>query len=153
VEVERFYRMEYDYQKTATEREKECRERAIYFEERLRFFSRTNWISVLIPSLLGVVAGSALFSNGNSFWLGIGALVAALLSAIHKGLDCDAHQVECRRLVQEYRGLEIRYRTVHQIKSSTPADDLRALDEELANLRKSQTATTDPQWLKNRIRT
>ena len=141
-----------DYQKVAEEREIECRERAEFFDSRLRFFSKTNWITVLVPSLLGVIAGSALFSNANSWWVGVGALVAALLTAIHRGLDCDAHQAECRRLVQKYRGLEVRYRTLRQIESSKLVDDLRTLDDELAELRQSQTATTNPHWFKSRRR-
>ncbi len=140
------------YQKIATERQAECGERATFFDSELRFFSKTNWITVLVPSLLGVVAGSALFTTpGSSFlgieasyWIGIGTLLAAILTAIHKGLDCDAHQAECRRLVQVYRGLEVRYRTLAQIESTSIVDELLALDSELGELRQSQTATINP---------
>ncbi len=142
--------MSSEYQNIAGEREAECRERANFFDERLRFFSKTNWITVLVPSLLGVLAGSALFSDSGSVWIGLGALAAALLTAVHKGLDCDTHQVECRRLVQAYRGLETRYRTLRQIESSDIAEELRALDAELAELRQSQAATVNPQWFKSK---
>lgn len=133
----------------AAKRQKECNEKALYFESRLRFFSKTNWITVIVPSLLGVIAGSALFSTTNSVWLGIGALIAALLTAIHKGLDCDSHQTECRRLVQAYRGLETRYRTISDIKSDSACKQLVKLDEQLAELKESQLATTSPQWIKD----
>ncbi|MEH6471932.1 MAG: hypothetical protein V7752_11830 [Halopseudomonas sp.] len=137
-----------NYQQIAAQREAECAERAVFFDSRLRFFSKTNWITVLVPSLLGVVAGSALFAPSSSVWMGVGVLLAALLAAVHKGLDCDAHQTECRRLVQAYRGLEVRYRTLHQIETATIVDQLLALDNTLAELRESQNATVDPQWLK-----
>ena len=75
-------------------------------------------------------------------------LVAAILTAVHKGFDCDAHQAECRRLVQAYRGLEVRYRTLAQIETPTIVDELLVLDTELAELRQSQTATINPQWLR-----
>ena len=140
-----------NYQDLAAERMTECAERATYFDKRLRFFSKTNWITVMVPSLLGVVAGSALYADRNLIWIGIGTLFAALLTAVHKGLDCDAHQFECRRLVQAYRGLEVRYRTLAQIETSTIIDDLLALDVELAELRQSQTATINPQWLKRHL--
>jgi hypothetical protein len=140
-----------NYQELAAERATECGERAAYFDKRLRFFSKTNWITVLVPSLLGVVAGSALFADVDSLWLGIGVLSAALLTAVHKGLDCDAHQAECRRLVQAYRGLGTRYRTLAQIEKSTIVEELLELDAELAELRQSQTATVNPHWLRNRL--
>ena len=135
----------------AAERQKECNQKALYFESRLRFFSRTNWITVIVPSLLGVIAGSALFSTTNPIWLGIGTLIAALLTATHKGLDCDSHQAECRRLVQAYRGLETRYRTISDIKSDTTCKQLVKLEEQLAELKESQLATASPQWLKDKV--
>ncbi len=138
-----------EMQTVAKSRESECGERACFFEERLRFFSKTNWITVLVPSLLGVLAGSALSTNVNPLWLGLGALIAALLTAVHKGLDCDAHQVECRRLVQANRSFEVRYRTLHQIKSENIIEELRVLDSELAELRASQITTVEPQWFKS----
>ena len=140
-----------NYQNLAAERTTECAERAAYFDKRLRFFSKTNWITVMVPSLLGVLAGSALYADSNLKWIAIGTLFAALLTAVHKGLDCDAHQSECRRLVQAYRGLEVRYRTLAQIETSTLVDDLLVLDAELAELRQSQTATINPQWLKRHL--
>jgi len=142
-----------DNQAIAGSRESECHGRANFFEVRLRFFSKANWITVLVPSLLGVLAGSALSSDINQVptWVGWGALAAALLTAIHKGLDCDTHQTECRRLVQEYRGLEVRYRTLHQIKTENIVNELLALDGELAELRKSQTATVNSKWLQSNL--
>ena len=138
-----------DYQAIAGSRESECHERANFFEGSLRLFSITNWITVLVPSLLGVLAGSALAPNFGGSWIGWGVLAAAILTAIHKGLDCDAHQAECRRLVQEYRSFEVRYRTLNQIKTENIVEELRSLDSEIAELRKSQSATVKPQWLKN----
>ena len=81
------------YQDIAAERQAECGERAAFFDSQLRLFSKTNWITVLVPSLLGVVAGSALFAKpesifwlglGTTIWIGIGTLLAAILTAIHK---------------------------------------------------------------------
>jgi hypothetical protein len=76
--------------------------------------------------------------------IGCGTLLAAILTAIHQGLDCYAHQAECRRLVQDYRSLEVRYRTLAQIETPSIADELLALDFELGELRKSQTTTVNP---------
>ena len=141
------------YQNIAAERQAECGERADFFDSQLRLFSKTNRITVLVPSLLGVVAGSALFANSEPIWrgitpmvlVGVGTFVAAILTAIHKGLDCDAHQAECRRLIQVYRGLEVRYRSLAQIETPNIIDELLALDSELGELRQSQTVTIRPQ--------
>ncbi len=141
------------YQDIAEERQAECGERATFFDSQLRFFSKTNWITVLVPSLLGVLAGSGLFVEPGSGWkgidastlIGVGTLFAAILTAVHKGLDCDAHQAECRRLVQIYRSLEVRYRTLAQIETPSIVDKLLVLDSELGELRLSQTATINTQ--------
>lgn len=134
----------------AVARKSECSKRASYFESRLRFFGTTNKITVIVPSLLGVIAGSALFSSSNNIWLGVGVFIAAILTAIHKGLDCDAHQEECRRLVQAYRGLETRYRTISEIEIEDSQATLVELEESLASLKESQLATTSAQWFKIR---
>ena len=134
----------------AAKRQQECNQRASYFDSRLRFFSKTNWITIIVPSLLGVVAGSALFTESKSIWLGIGTLAAAILTAIHKGLDCDAHQEECRRLVQAYRGLETRYRTISETHLNGAVDKFTELEEKLAELKESQRATASPQWVSDK---
>ena len=108
----------------AAERQAECMQKAAYFESKLRFFSKMNWITVLVPSLLAVIAGASIFATGKTIFLGIVALLAALLTAIHKGLECDSHQAECRRLVQSYRGLETRYRTISEIDMNNADDKL-----------------------------
>jgi hypothetical protein len=137
------------YQEIAVSRQTECDKRAAFFDKELRFFSMANWFTVLIPSLLGVLAGSSLLVESNSrlfdfqvsTLIGCGTLLAAILTAIHQGLNCDAHQAECRRLVQDYRSLEVRYRTLAQIETPSIVDELLALDSELGELRKSQTTT------------
>jgi hypothetical protein len=144
--------MNEDIESVAKSRESECAERAEFFEGRLRFFSKTNLITVLVPSLLGVLAGSALSPSINPLWLGSGALAVAILTAVHKGLDCEAHQAECRRLVQANRSFEVRYRTLYQIKSENIIEELRVLDGELAELRASQISTVEPQWFKRNTR-
>lgn len=138
-------------EEVAANRQVECNQKALYFESRLRFFSKTNWITVIVPSLLGVIAGSALSPSISSIWLGIGALIAALLTAIYKGLECDSHQAECRRLVQAYRGLETRYRTISETDMDNACEKLAELEEQLAVLKESQMATASPQWLKDKL--
>ena len=61
----------------------------------------------------------------------------------------DAHQVECRRLVQAYRGLETRYRTIAETCVEDAQERTIELEEKLAVLKESQLATVSPQWLRD----
>ena len=133
--------MSENYKQFARQRESECRAESAAFNERLGFFAKTNWITVLVPSLLAVCAGSVLFSSDNWKWLlGLAALAGALLTAIHRGLDCDAHQAECRRLTQAYSGLAIRYRTLHEVEKEDGLNTFLELEEALAHLKETATA-------------
>lgn len=116
-------------------REIECKVESYAFNKRLKLFGYTNWITVIVPSLLAVTAGSALFATDD--WrpiIGVTVLIGALLTAIHKGLDCDAYQTECRRLIQAYNGLATRYRTLHEVQKDHRQDEFLELENRLAEL-------------------
>lgn len=129
--------MNEEEKKVCRQREAECKAESHSFNERLKWLGRANWITVLIPSLLAVVAGSALFSENNEWKtiIGYSVLIAALLTSIHKGLDCDTYQLECRRLIQAYHGLETRYRTLHEVPKKDWLDDFLKLETQLAEVR------------------
>lgn len=129
-----------DYRQIAKRRHGECSAISAKLAKRLGFFSYMNWITVLVPLILAGGAGSAFFAGNNwASWIGATALLGALLTAIHKGLNCDAHQSECRRLIQSYGGLAARYRTLHEIDKKDGESRLLELEETLANLRESET--------------
>jgi hypothetical protein len=73
-------------------------------------------ISILLHLFSSIQLEADMVLDDATTWIGRGTLLAAILTAMHKGLYCDAHQAECRRLVQVYRGLEVRYRTLAQIE-------------------------------------
>jgi hypothetical protein len=129
--------MNEDEKKVCRQREAECKAESYSFNERLKWLGRANWITVLIPSLLVVVVGSALFTAGNEWKtiIGYSTLTAALLTAIHKGLNCDAYQLECSRLIQAYHELETRYRTLHEVPKKDWLDDFLKLETQLAEVR------------------
>ena len=70
----------------------------------------------------------------------LGALAGALLTAIHRGLDREAHQTECRRLVQAYNGLAVRYRTLHEVEKEDGLEEFLERERDLALLVESATA-------------
>lgn len=134
-----------DEKEVCARREAECKLESYAFNKRLKLFGYTNWITVIVPSLLAVTAGSALFATDD--WapiVGFAALVAALLTAFHKGLDCDAYQTECRRLIQAYNGLATRYRTLHEVQKDNWLNDFLELEDRLAKLKEGATAKLPP---------
>lgn len=128
-------------QSTAQLRERECEIAAIAFKARVRVFGWTNWITIVVPSLLAAFAGAAVFAD--SEWrvlTGSAALLSALLTAIHKGRNCDAYQAECQRLAQTYDGLAARYRTLYQLDIDNAEKKLLELDATLAVVRETSVA-------------
>lgn len=122
------------------QRAAECRLESQLLSKRLHQLGYANWITVLIPSLLGLIAGSAIFATDKwTAMIGGATLTAALLTAIHKGLDCDAYQNECRRLIQAYSGLATRYRTLHEVQKDNGLDDFLKLENRLAELMETAT--------------
>ena len=123
----------------------ECKVESHAFGKRLKLLWYTNWITVIVPSLLAVTAGSAFFAAED--WapiVGLSTLFAALLTAIHKGLDCDAYQAEARRLIQAYNGLATRYRTLCETEKENWLQDFLELENRLAELKEGVTAHLPP---------
>jgi|GEM_PF-2961641 len=134
-----------DEKEVCARREIECKIESYAFNKRLKLFGYTNWVTVIVPSLLAVTAGSALFATDK--WRPVIAgiiLIGALLTAIHKSLDCDAYQTECRRLIQAYNGLATRYRTLHEVQKDNWLKDFLELESRLAELREGATAKLPP---------
>ena len=125
----------------AEQREKECRIEAEAFIIRLEFLSKTNWVTIVVPALLATFAGAAIFADTEWKELtGTAALLSALLTAIHKGRNCDAHQAECRRLSQAYSGLATRYRTIRDLDMPAAKEKMLELEAALAIVKETATA-------------
>ena len=126
----------------AKQRQRECEKHVIWLERRIGLLSSLNWLTVLVPSLLAVAAGSALFAGDEwgPFVAGA-ALFAAILSAIHKGLNCDTYQVDCRRLLKDYRALSVGYRTLNELEVHDRELRLLELEAKLGALSKTDCIT------------
>lgn len=133
--------MNEDHRETCRDRAADCKLESYIINKRLKLFSLTNWITIIVPTLLAVAAGSAIFAGEAWKWeIGGMILVGGLLTAIHKGLDCDAYQSECRRLIRAYDGLAFRYQSLHEVNREDWQSELLALEEQLANLKENTTA-------------
>ena len=107
--------------------------------------SMTNWITIVLPAGLSLIAGATILGDllepHSKLIAGIAALVSGLLTAIHKGRNCDAHQAECRRLAQAYFGLKTRYESIEATNPGEVRALLKEIDERLAQLREGAQAT------------
>ncbi|MCX5042842.1 hypothetical protein OG921_06630 [Aldersonia sp. NBC_00410] len=116
---------------------------------------RTNLITVLLPVTLSMIAGAAilgdLLGTSTTTVAGIAALLGGLLTAVHKGLKCEAHQAECLRLQSAYCGFKTRYEALLVASRDARIDRLAEVDQQLAQLRESVQATV-PDWCRARSR-
>ena len=130
------------YSKIVCERKLECESYYFLLERRLTKFSILNWFTVLLPSILGVGAASIYFAGPeHKEIIAIFTGLAALLSAIHKGLNCESHQSECRRLMSEYRALVVAYRSLGDIEPEDYRVALLTLESKFAELAKTDTVS------------
>ena len=86
---------------------------------RLRLVGKLWWanvVFVVVPAVFGTaaaaLAAAASSTNSSGNWLTLVAAVlagaAAVLTAVHKALNCDAYQAECLRLSQAFQSIRIR---------------------------------------------
>ncbi|WP_157108542.1 hypothetical protein, partial [Aldersonia kunmingensis] len=120
-----------DVPAAASARIGECEfERRVY-EYWLTRLKRINLITVVAPVALSTIAGAAILGDlfGTTF-AGIAALLGGLLTAVHKGLKCEAHQAECLRLQSAHSGLITRYESLRSRDGTV--EDLKEVDGQLA---------------------
>ena len=123
-------------------RQLECEHYYGLLEKRLKRFSMLNWITVLLPSILGVGAASIYFAGPEyKESIAVCAGVTAILSAIHKGMNCEAHQADCRRLMSDYRALSVAYRSLAEIEQENYKIALLSLDSKFGALTRTDTVS------------
>jgi hypothetical protein len=93
-----------------------CRIKRRSYEIWLAILDPINLLTVAAPAVLSVIAGSTILTepvflgpDRGRLIAGVCALASAVLTTIHKTLNCDAHQSECRRIMQAYSVLEASY--------------------------------------------
>ena len=135
-------------QATAKEREIECLVECLALQLRVHPLKHANLLTVLLPALIPILAGAELFGM-SLFWkyaIGIATLIASLLVAIHKVLNCDAFQMEADRMQRGYYALALRYRTIFDLNPPDSEARLLSLDEALATLKESGGVTVPDRY-------
>jgi hypothetical protein len=106
----------------------------------LRWFTTAGSI-VLTTFAAATGLGTRLFSESWTIVGGACALVAAILTGLHTGFDCDAHQSECRRLIQLYSSLEAAYQNLIVMPPAERLPQYKALEEKFNDARTMATAS------------
>lgn len=133
-------------------RQRECHVEKSSYETWLGLLTPVRWVTIIGGIVLSAVAGGVVllaeyWPPGESWRVyGAGcAIVASVLTGIHTSLNCDAHQTECRRLIQLYSGLEGAYEAaplVTRDRLRMRFDELEAKFQEA----RSEATASPPQW-------
>lgn len=95
------------------QRELQCRIEKQALERWLGPLTLLRWATVGLGTLLAAVASATVLGKlfGDQWALigGLCALAASILTGFHTAFKCEAHQAECRRLIQVYSSLEAAY--------------------------------------------
>jgi len=121
-----------------------CRREAIAYGEWLHILSPLRWFCVGGSAILSAAAGVTIL------WQTVpqGKLIAALLAfgataltGLHVALRCDAHQLECRKLIQSFKCMSLHIAACREL---APEDQEKRRSEivmKVANLIEEATAT------------
>ena len=89
---------------------RDCRREVIAYSEWLGWLTPLRWISVGGGVVLSATAGFAILwdslPNGKIISASL-AFAASIMTGLHVALKCDAHQAECRRLIQAFKSLSL----------------------------------------------
>jgi hypothetical protein len=91
----------------------------------LRLYTAFSQIAVVLGIVVPILAGSTVLASiqnvaGWPIITGLLTLVASVLVAIHKGLNCDAFHGRCREALAELRSIAMSY---ERLLSRPPAED------------------------------
>ncbi|MBE9076811.1 hypothetical protein IQ241_05790 [Romeria aff. gracilis LEGE 07310] len=134
-----------------------CRTKRRSYEIWLSILQPLNIVTIAAPAVLSVIAGSTILTepaffgpDGGRLVAGLCAFVSAVLTTIHKALNCDNHQSECRRLVQTYSALEASYERLTLISEEKQLkEEVLKLDIRLEQIKEGAGAQP-PDWCRRR---
>jgi hypothetical protein len=98
-------------------------------------------------TILSALAGATVFSKpvflGEQWpiYAGVFALVASILTGLHTALHCDAHQAECRRLIQLYQSLETGFQAAHALPAPEIPQRFKDLEAKFEEAKLKATAS------------
>lgn len=145
----------YDLKQYAKKKSEENQTVATGYQMWLSYLTPFNFIFVTGAAILSLLAGSSLLTNNSiltEMQAGIFALVSGCLTIIHRTLNCDKHQAECRKLRGSYESISGQFLSL-EIES-----DKDKIQEKIENLSSQISFITEnfeakpPAWVVNKAR-
>jgi hypothetical protein len=100
---------------------------------------------IVLPLLAGftLLGKPAFFGNSWELISGSLSLLAAILTGIHAGFNCDKHHGECRRLIKALQSLIEGYQAAKTLNESQLETRFNELETRLKDLRDGSEVRTD----------
>ena len=128
----------------AKEKEIKCRIKSKAYSIWLTALAPANLVLVVGGALLSLVAGSSLLIEQGLITkaeAGVMALASAGFAIIHKSLNCDHHQAECKKLKNFFSSMAESYDDLRLIEDEGKLKDkLEELNTEYNHILKNKTA-------------
>jgi hypothetical protein len=132
-------------------RELQCRIERRALERWLHPLTLLKWGTVILGTILAAVAGATAlvgiwFPGQWEVITAICALTASILTGLHTALKCEAHQAECRRLIQVYKSLEAAYQAAQVVPLAQRLNRLEALEARFEEALTKATASAPSRY-------
>ena len=123
--------------------ERDCEREEMAYRAWLRLLTPLRWTCVSGGVVFSTAAGVSVLWDGLPHGKVISAILAfsaAILTGLHTRLNCDAHQSECRRLIQAFKSLRDQYKDLGDLRPLEEAEQRKALNKQRAKLKETATA-------------
>ena len=128
-----------------TERIRLCKLERRSYEIWLKTLSPANFLLVGIGGILSLVAGLSIVTEAGLIetkiagWI---AVLGAVLTGLHNRLKCEPHQAECKRLANQFAGLQTHYERLElETDQQSKKNQLMSLEQKLAEIRTGRGAS------------
>jgi hypothetical protein len=136
-------------------RARQCHVETRAFQYWLDILTPLKWVTVGGSTILSALAGATVLSKPEIFghqWDVVGgvfALVSSALMGLHSVFRCDAHQVECHRLIQVFSSLESAFQAVPTLSGSELSLTFKRLEKKFQDSIEKATASP-PGWCRRK---
>jgi hypothetical protein len=115
-----------------------CKVESRAYEIWLKRLTPANVVLAGLGGLLSLIAGLSIITEANLIepkvagWI---AVLGAALTGLHNRLRCDPHQIECRKLANQFAALQTEYERLQLEAHEQPkSEQLLSLEHKLAEI-------------------
>ena len=137
---------EADLHSLLKDRERKCEVARVAYENWLGLLTPIRWLTVsggvILPLVAGLLVSGKLPPVGHSDAIAaVCSFAAATLTGLHTALGCDAHQIECRKLIQRFSSLRDGFQRALIVSPEDSRALLQELDAKFVKTREETMAT------------